>query len=280
MSMKLALCCLAKRENHYIDEWIQHHVAVGFDQIFIYDNNDGDYEYVGDRITNNKDRVMIVPWKFEPRIGMQEAAYTDCYRSYGKDYDFMAFLDVDEFLVMQCKESLKEKLEKTTAENIIIPWVVYTYSGLYSRDVNSSVVESFKETTPQDSLYVKSIVRTMVPSILERGCSVHGQYAANSYSDIDGNPMTPTVFQKNKKTYSVNMWKQFENLGGCRSAVINHYRFKSVDEFINFKLKNGCSNGVSKARENLIEAFLRCIEDQNEREKVEKYIRERYNKNV
>ena len=273
--VRLALCCIAKLENPYIDEWVQHHLAIGFDHIFIYDNNDEDYEYVGDRISKNKDSVTIVPWRKRQQVGMQEEAYTDCYRTNGGNYDFMAFLDVDEFLVLRSNESLKDKLKKITADNVIIPWVVYTYNGLYSRDLNTSVVESFKETTPDDCFYVKSIVRTKLPTMLEKGCSVHGQYGATSYSDIDGESLVPLVpHPKNENSYTVNKWSQFENFGGCRTAVINHYRFKSVDEFIEFKLKRLYCNNDPEVKEGLIKKFLKSIK-QDEREQVESYIRAR-----
>ena len=34
--MKIALVCLAKNEDFYIDEWIKYHTKLGFDHIYIY----------------------------------------------------------------------------------------------------------------------------------------------------------------------------------------------------------------------------------------------------
>jgi hypothetical protein len=37
--MKISLVCIAKDEDNYIKEWIDYHKKLGFDDIFIYENN-------------------------------------------------------------------------------------------------------------------------------------------------------------------------------------------------------------------------------------------------
>jgi len=37
--MTTALVCIAKNEDHYIEEWIAYHLKLGFDHIFIYAYN-------------------------------------------------------------------------------------------------------------------------------------------------------------------------------------------------------------------------------------------------
>ena len=36
MVTKTALACIAKNEDMYIDEWIEYHLKIGFDKIFIF----------------------------------------------------------------------------------------------------------------------------------------------------------------------------------------------------------------------------------------------------
>ena len=38
--MKSAVCAVARNENAYLLEWIDYHLNLGFDKIFLYDNND------------------------------------------------------------------------------------------------------------------------------------------------------------------------------------------------------------------------------------------------
>lgn len=37
--MKTALVCIAKDEDDYLKEWVDYHLRIGFDEIFVYQNN-------------------------------------------------------------------------------------------------------------------------------------------------------------------------------------------------------------------------------------------------
>ena len=43
--IKVAVCCIGRQENRYINEFISHYLNLGVDKIFIYDNNGYDEEY-------------------------------------------------------------------------------------------------------------------------------------------------------------------------------------------------------------------------------------------
>lgn len=38
--MNTAVVCICKNEENYIKEWIDHYFSLGFDKIFVCDNND------------------------------------------------------------------------------------------------------------------------------------------------------------------------------------------------------------------------------------------------
>ena len=46
--MKVALCCIGRLENQYAVEFVEHYKKLGFDKIFVYDNNHSDEEYFED----------------------------------------------------------------------------------------------------------------------------------------------------------------------------------------------------------------------------------------
>lgn len=52
--MKTAIVCIAKNEDNYIDEWIKYHTKLGFDYVYVYQN---DWRYAGD-----KSRFSNVHW--------------------------------------------------------------------------------------------------------------------------------------------------------------------------------------------------------------------------
>ena len=53
------ICAIAKNENDYINDWVNWHLNLGFDRIYLYDNNELETPYVGDFI-EQKDKVEII----------------------------------------------------------------------------------------------------------------------------------------------------------------------------------------------------------------------------
>ena len=38
--MQVVVCAMAKNEHLYIKDWVNHYLRIGFDKIYIYDNDD------------------------------------------------------------------------------------------------------------------------------------------------------------------------------------------------------------------------------------------------
>ena len=78
--MKTSLVAIGRRENQYAREWVGHHLALGFDHIYIYDNNhEGEehFEYVlGDYVTEGL--VTVIDYRDKERA--QRSAYNDAYQ--------------------------------------------------------------------------------------------------------------------------------------------------------------------------------------------------------
>ena len=98
--MKVYLCALAKNEHLYINEWVAHYVKLGFDKIYIYDNDDlnvrPSYKCI-DKAYNNK--VVIVDIRGKHYSNIQGKMYSEFYNLHKHDFDWCLFCDVDEFLV-------------------------------------------------------------------------------------------------------------------------------------------------------------------------------------
>lgn len=37
--MRTSVVCIARIENHYIREWVEHYKSIGFTNVILYDNN-------------------------------------------------------------------------------------------------------------------------------------------------------------------------------------------------------------------------------------------------
>lgn len=101
--MKIGICLIVKDENDYLKEWMDHHRKIGVDHFFIYDNNSK--IPVGETLLDEMD-VTIKHWMDE-KIGSQCRAYEDCCR-YHSEYDYIAFIDTDEFIMMRDYTNLKD----------------------------------------------------------------------------------------------------------------------------------------------------------------------------
>ena len=104
--MKVSLCCIGRLENQYAVEYVDYYKSIGFDKIFIYDNNhDGEESF--DKVLKTyitKKQVEIIDWR--NREHDQCYAYRDCYVRYGNDYQWIAFFDFDNILSCSIASSL------------------------------------------------------------------------------------------------------------------------------------------------------------------------------
>ena len=96
--IKVLLCSIGKQENKYIKEFINHYRKLKIKKIILYDNNNIDGENFQEILKNDivDNFVEIVNYRgiHSPQI----KAVMDCYKNNNKNYDWIAFYDIDEFL--------------------------------------------------------------------------------------------------------------------------------------------------------------------------------------
>lgn len=203
--MKVALVCIAKNEDHYIDEWVDYHLALGFDKIFVYEN---DWE-----CTN--DKVVKIPWDGE---AMQKPAYSHFIKN-NKDFDWVAFFDVDEFLVLKKHPNVKDFIKDYAKwPSIAINWVLFGDNGLsFNGDYS---IKRFTKHQKGVNPHVKVIVNIKQDVWME---SPHhtNRYAVDTNFNIVVGPFNPD--------------------GDSEIAQINHYFCKTREEF-KLKIERGMAN--------------------------------------
>ena len=91
------ICAIAKNENSYINDWVNYHLALGFDKIYLFDNNNSETPYVGDFI-DQKDKVEVINVRDKHEKDFQNKCYNDFYTSHS--FDWCAFIDIDEYIVL------------------------------------------------------------------------------------------------------------------------------------------------------------------------------------
>ena len=160
--MRSAVCLYVRDEARDIAEWVFYYLDIGFDDLFVYDNGsvDGTRDVLESlRAAGNP--VLTIPWPFSDRHA-QYTAYDHCLFWTRATHDWVAFLDIDEFLVLHSGLTLSELLsDRRDCDAMAVHWAFFGSSG-HEDFPNELTIEAFQRRAPDSfgpSRHVKSIVR-------------------------------------------------------------------------------------------------------------------------
>lgn len=237
---KIALCCIAKMENLYIKEFVEHYQNLGFNKIFIYDNNNYNGEVFDDVIEEYIQSKFCEIIDFRGKKKCQLEAYEDCYIKHKKEYDWIAFFDCDEFLTLKNKNEDIHTFLRNKSFNpyqiIAFNWMVFgdnellTYDnrGVKERFTNPILPFNFKGSTgfPENN-HLKTIIRGNLKNISWKN-SLAGSHM----------PYTKYLAICNAKAYAIpNNTALFPF--NFDNAYLRHYSTKTIEEYILGKKKRG-----------------------------------------
>lgn len=228
--MKAAVCVIVKNENLYLDEWVSHYLDINkFDHIFIYDHNDPEGEHIKDYGEN----VTVIDFRGHEKP-CQHVAYEDCYKTYGEEYDWILFVDADEFLyIPETDNDIHTFLEAEKfkhADIICLNWV-HIHDGNRILFENIPMKERFKDCELWDcenNKHRKEIVRTGLGKI-DYDCPHVPFIRENEQSVLYVTP-------DGKKTSAVYADLNFEKYN--KIIYLKHYNTKTIEEFL-IKLSRG-----------------------------------------
>ena len=228
---KVCLCTIGKNENKYIREFVEYYKKYGVDKIFLYDNNDLNGEHFEEVISDyiNNGFVELIDYR-NILSDSQISSYNDCYKKNSKNYDWLIFYDIDEYIYLKDFKNIKSYLGDKKfykCERIQLNWIFYTDNNLLYYD-NRTLAERFTERQPGAigvkkgvSQGIKSIVRGYIKNV--RMNNVHILSKKFRLCDGFGN--------KKKIDGIITTDSDFEYY------YINHYYCKSTEEFINKIMK-------------------------------------------
>ncbi|WP_184543775.1 glycosyltransferase family 92 protein [Mucilaginibacter sp. FT3.2] len=211
---RLAVCAIVKDENGYLAEWIGYHAGIGVEHFYLYDN--------GSRIPivetlAELGLTHLATVRTYRGVAVQAKAYSDCIRRFGSESRWMAFIDVDEFIVPKNDGNNVADLLASYEEygGIGMNWLVFGSSGHLAR-TNRPQLESFQMRSDANfsvNRHIKSIVQ---PRYVRK--------AAN-----------PHYFKFKKGKFTVS--ERFERIPHSFSDVsteliqLNHYYCRSLEEY-------------------------------------------------
>ena len=239
-TIKVCICTLGKKENKYIKEFVEYYKKLGIDKIFLYDNNElneENFTIILKEYINNKFIEII---NFRGKYSPQFEIYNDCYKNNYKVYDWLIFYDIDEFINLKNYSNIKYFLNERKfkkCKSIYLNCFRHTDNDLLYYD-NRSLVERFPKIKWNSKMYtLKTIMRGNLENI---------NFKTSHWLDrniIGCNALGKLIKPNKKVKIDIDFKKSFFKL-----YYIDHYCFKSTEEFVNKIIKGdgifGCNNKI------------------------------------
>jgi hypothetical protein len=193
-----------------LDEWLAYHQAAGVTHFFLYNNFSAD-DYLSPLARYIKaGTVTLIDWPYKPA---SPAAEEDCIRRSIGRFQWVGFIDADEFVVIKNGNSIPEYLNDFGDEfGVALHWYYFGSSGHRTRP-SGGVINSYTRREIQPNRHVKCFVR---PEWVTQNRNSHSWF-----------------FRRAKWAVNENHTPVFGSIGKptARNAWINHYYCKSLEDF-------------------------------------------------
>lgn len=225
--IKISLCTMGRKENLYVEEFVEYYIKLGIDHIFIYDDNEPSTEKISDALGNKYKNKVTIYENIKDRFNYQSEAFTNCYQNNLNKYDWFLMVDMDEYLYI-VKNTLKNYLSSqifNKCDFIKFHWVIPNDNNLLNYD-SRPLFKRFGEPYMK-SIIIKSIIRGNIKNL---NYSIHAPFFSpkkNTSCNNEGRIVFSNLMNS-EKLEPINI----------KRAYIIHYKFKSTEEFVN-KYKRG-----------------------------------------
>ncbi|GAB2563938.1 glycosyltransferase family 92 protein [Dyella jejuensis] len=240
MRCVLAICAVFKDEAAYLREWVEFHQLMGVERFYLYNNNSSDRYLDALQMHIESGAVVLHEWPDHPA---QLQVYEHCLKTHGAETDWLAFIDIDEFLFSPKARLLPDVLaDYAEYPGVGVNWVMFGSAG-HKQKPAGGVLENYlrrgqleggitylqpdRSQRPENA-HIKSIVQ---PSKMLGCTNAHFmQYAGGARAvDENGQPIEGAF------TTRVSVDK----------LRINHYWSKSEDE-CRYKFAKSLADGKGK----------------------------------
>jgi hypothetical protein len=244
MKKKIALVTLAHKDELYIQEWIDYNLKLGFDDIHIFQNN---WRWENPSYNNNVHLHEYDgnSYKSDEPIwvrNIQAKCFTEFAKKYCDEYEWVAFFDIDEFLVLKKTNDVKEFIKNYEAHDcLIINWAMFGDNGLKTfSEEDTSQLKRFTKRKESLHLQFKSICKPK-PDFEHQVHWTTGEWVDTKF--IRGN-------------------SPFNHNASDEIAQLNHYYLRTYPEFLIKRERGGVDDvNVKKPIETFDENNYNEIED-------------------
>lgn len=162
MKYFLSICSIMKDEGPYLVEFLEYHLLVGVEHFYLFDNESTDNTKELLRAYIAKGLVTLISWpgRSTELRSIQLAAYDVCLKELARESEFVACIDIDEFLHTNSHRGVQQALRlfsKNTGA-VLVHWLLFGSNG-HKEKTDQLVHERFTRRAALADHHVKSIIR-------------------------------------------------------------------------------------------------------------------------
>ena len=226
---ELSIVAVIKNEAHYLEEWLNYHLAAGVDHFYLYDNDSTDD--TAEILEPYIEAELVDYFKASGEL-MKIPVYNDAVRQFKFATKYMAFIDCNEFIFPKTGQSIVELVDEILSQDertaaLVANWQVFGSSNLETADLEKGVLERFTWRAPHNWFEV--------PTEATSGTgNIHVKTIANPrFIRSIVNPHFAFYFDGKLAINSAGVHVPY---WGCEPVtdkiVINNYFTKSKEEFL------------------------------------------------
>ena len=254
----ISICAIIKNEHEYLKEWIDYHLNIGFDSIFLYEDIDSMSHY---NIIKNYSNVHL--YKLETLLNnqffkiykdRQLALYYLFLYQKRKNIDWCAFIDVDEFIFTE-NQNIHNILANlpTHIGGLCIYWENYGANGHINKPTGSvmsnytkpcKILEKDKNTCFKSIVNLKNSYYFKNKHLIENCIDINDNIIGNS----NIHPIYHTIWIKHYITKSLeeyksklnrgNITKNFRTMSDFYEMNDDLYKCNQLNEHITYNFRN------------------------------------------
>jgi hypothetical protein len=221
----VALCCRIRDEARYLAEFVEYYLAAGVDHFFFYEklSLDGFAAVLQPYI----ERGLVTLFADWPHVPVSPAAEHDCVlRSVGR-FEWVGFVDADEFVVIKDGRGIGEFLSGyPSSPAVALHWYMYGSNG-HKSTPPGPVIAEYTRRGPLPNRHVKCFVR---PEWAAKSRTPHSWFYLRMRRAV--NELNASV------TGSISLPPTAEH------AWINHYFHKSDEDFFEKAARNSIQDAA------------------------------------
>ena len=262
--LNVALIAIGRQENRYAREWVEYHLTLGVEHIYILDNNREGEEHFEAVLSEFIDsgKVTIENYRDKPLAMLK--AYTEVYNRHKDQHDWLGFIDFDEFLDIR-KGDLNTFLADRKSNCVLVNWECYGDNGR-TKYTDAPVQERFPEPLPHplyvqytdhaENEHVKSFVRGGLADV-KFTATPHVPTGCETYELANG--LTAAC-----DSYAASPFQEFND----SVAVLKHYITKTAEEWVEKIRRGGVDIPYAQWHAAYVSRFFKYNEHTAAKEKI------------